>query len=133
MGAAVVGGFVFPLPFPFFRAGPSGAPLAKASGAAGRAGLSDWGSGAGWASSSSHGMSVASSQIWEGDVGGGSDGWAPEEQVEPRTAESKPIRSISAWCISGLGAPSPEAVWKQSERLFPRIPSWSLRGMGAIA
>jgi len=66
-------------------------------------------------------------------MGGGSDGWAPEEQVEPRTVESEPIRSINTQHISGLGASLPEAAWKQSERLFPRIPIWSLCGTGATA
>ena len=124
-----VGGFAFPLPFPFFGAGPNGAPTAEAMGAAGRAGSSDWGSGAGWASSSSHSMTVA----WEGDVGGGSSGHARDERVEPKTAESEPMRSINAWRISGLGASLSEAVWKQSERLLLRTLSWSLCGMGVIA
>jgi len=106
VGAVAVGGFVFPLPFPFFRARPNGVPTAEASGAAGRAGSSDWGSGAGWALSSSHGMAVA----WEGDMGGGLGGRAQDERVEPRTAESEPMRLINAWRISGLGASSSEAA-----------------------
>ena len=110
VGTVAVGGSIFPLPFPFFGPGPGGAPSAEASGAAGGAGSLDWEAGSGWALSLYPGMSAMSPRIWEGGVGGGPGGWAPEEQVEPRATESEPIRLISAWRISGLGAPSSEAA-----------------------
>ena len=112
VGAMAVRGFIFPLSFPFFGAGPGGTLSAEVLGAASGAGSSDQEPGISWTLSPSHGVSAALLQIEMGSVGGWPGGGAPVEQVAPRAAESEPIKMITTWHILGVEASFSEAAWK---------------------